>query len=113
MKSVRIRSYSDPHFPAFGLVYLRIQSNCGKMRARITPNTDTFHAVKLKIKVMSQWKLSEILLALAVTYMTTILRNIFNTENAMKLIKVLQSSTKIKKTTIKSPVLLKKTTFTV
>ena len=51
VKSVRIRSYSGPHFPTFGLnterysVSLRIQSKCGKMRTRITPNTDTFHAV--------------------------------------------------------------------
>ena len=42
---------SGPHFPAFGLnterysVSLRIQSECGKMRARITDNTDTFQAV--------------------------------------------------------------------
>ena len=48
VKSVRIRSYSGPHFPAFGLntylycVSLRIQSECGKMRTRITPNTDTW-----------------------------------------------------------------------
>ena len=27
------------------IVSLRIQSECGKMRTRITPNTDTFHAV--------------------------------------------------------------------
>ena len=51
VKSVRIRSYSGPYFSAFGLnkakkgVSLRIQSKCGKMRARITPNTDTFQAV--------------------------------------------------------------------
>ena len=51
VKSVRIRSYSGPHFPAFGLnterysVSLRIQSECGKMRTRITPNTDTVYAV--------------------------------------------------------------------
>ena len=51
VKSVHIRSYSGPHFPAFGLnterygVFLRIQSECGKMRTRITPNIDTFHAV--------------------------------------------------------------------
>ena len=46
VKSVRIRSYSGPHFPAFGLnrVSLRIQFECFKMRTRI-PNTDTFHAV--------------------------------------------------------------------
>ena len=51
-KSVRIRSYSGPHFPAFALkteryeISLPIQSECGsecgKMRTRITPNTDTF-----------------------------------------------------------------------
>ena len=51
VKSVRIWSYSGPHFPAFGLnterngVSLRIQTECGKMRTRITPNTDTFYAV--------------------------------------------------------------------
>ena len=38
-------------FPAFELnterygVSLQIQSKCGKIRTRITPNTDTFHAV--------------------------------------------------------------------
>ena len=51
IKIVRIRSYSGPHFPAFGLnverypVSLRIQSECGKMLTRITSNTDNFHAV--------------------------------------------------------------------
>ena len=51
VKHVRIRSYSGPHFPAFGLntdrygVSLRVQSECGKMRTRITPNTDIFHSV--------------------------------------------------------------------
>ena len=39
VKSVRIRNYSGPHFPAFGL---NTESKCGKMRTRITPNTDTF-----------------------------------------------------------------------
>ena len=48
VKSVRIWSYSGPHFPAFGLnterygESLRIQSECGKIRTRITPNTNTF-----------------------------------------------------------------------
>ena len=48
VKSVRIRSYSGLHFPAFELnmerysVSLRIQSECGKIRTRATPNTDTF-----------------------------------------------------------------------
>ena len=51
IKSVRIRSYSGPYFPAFGLnmerygVSLHIKSKCGKLRIRITPNTDTFHVV--------------------------------------------------------------------
>ena len=51
VKSARIRSYSGPHFPAFGQntkrysVSLRIQPKCGKMRTGITPNADTFHAV--------------------------------------------------------------------
>ena len=48
VKSVRIRSYSGPYFPAFGLntercgVSLPIQCEYGKMRT-IIPNTDTFH----------------------------------------------------------------------
>ena len=51
VKSVRIRGYSGPHFPILGLnterygVFLHIQSECGKMRTRTTPNTGTFHAV--------------------------------------------------------------------
>ena len=52
VKSVRIRSYSGPHFTAFGLnmeryeVSFRTPSECGKMWTRITPNMDTFHAVE-------------------------------------------------------------------
>ena len=53
--------YSGPYFPAFGLdteiygVFLRIQSECGKVQTRITPNTDTFYAVlKLTIKTPEQ-----------------------------------------------------------
>ena len=52
VKSFYIWGYSGPYFPAFALnteryfVSLRIQSECGKTLARITPNTDTFHAVK-------------------------------------------------------------------
>ena len=49
VKSVRIRSHSGPYFPAFGLnakrysVSLLIQSEYGKIRTRITPNTDTLY----------------------------------------------------------------------
>ena len=42
VKSVRIRSFSGLYFPAF---WLNIQSECGKIRTRKTPNTDTFHTV--------------------------------------------------------------------
>ena len=51
VKCVCIRSYSGSHFPAFWLntkkyrVSLLIQSECSKMLTRITPNTDSFHAV--------------------------------------------------------------------
>ena len=51
VKSVRIRSFTGPYFPAFGLnterfgVSLCIQSECGKIRTRKTPNTGTFHTV--------------------------------------------------------------------
>ena len=54
VKSVRIRSYSGLYFPVFGLntkrdgVSLRIQSECEKMRTRITPNTDTFYVMRTR-----------------------------------------------------------------
>ena len=37
--------YSEIFWPAFSRVTPRIQSKCGKMRTRITPNTDIFYAV--------------------------------------------------------------------
>ena len=52
VKSVHIRRFFGPHFPTFGLnteryfVSLRIQSKCGKIRTRKSPNTDTFHTVR-------------------------------------------------------------------
>ena len=51
MESVWIRSFSGPHFPAFGLnmerysISLRIQSECEKIRTRKALNKDAFHAV--------------------------------------------------------------------
>ena len=44
VKSVRIRSYPGTHFPAFGV---NIQSESGKMRTRITTNTDTIRQCSL------------------------------------------------------------------
>ena len=61
VKSVRIRSYSGPHFPAFKMnterysVSLCFQSNCGKMWTRITPNTDTLCTV-LIFTLLNIWK---------------------------------------------------------
>ena len=49
VKSVHIRRFSGPYFPAFGLnvnryrLSLRIQSEYGKIKTRKTPNTETFH----------------------------------------------------------------------
>ena len=49
VKRALIQSYSGPYFAAFALntkrysVSLRIKSECGKIRIRITLNTDTFH----------------------------------------------------------------------
>ena len=60
VKSVCVRSHSGPHFSAFRLnmerysVPLCIQSKCGKMRTRVTPNTDTFDAV-LCIEIFSNF----------------------------------------------------------
>ena len=51
VKILRIQSYSGLHFAAFRLnterykVPLRSQLECGRMRTRIIPNTDTFFAV--------------------------------------------------------------------
>ena len=51
VKSARIRSYPGPYFPAFRMnterygASIRSQYECEKIRTRITPNTNTFHAV--------------------------------------------------------------------
>ena len=65
MKSVPIRSFSGQHFSAFELdteryeVSLRIQSECGKILTRKTPNTGAFHAVGFfSVKILTQ-KLTE------------------------------------------------------
>ena len=48
VKGVCIRSFSGPYFLALGMnterysVPLHIQSECGKIRTRKTPNTDPF-----------------------------------------------------------------------
>ena len=54
MKSVHVWIYCGPYFRAVGRnmerygVSLRIYSECGKIRARITPNTNTFNTVYMK-----------------------------------------------------------------
>ena len=60
-KSVRVRSYSGPHFPPFRLnmerygVSLHIQSEFGILQTRITPTTDNFHAVSDRRKVTASY----------------------------------------------------------
>ena len=52
LKSVRIRSFSSPYFPAFGLntqrysVSLCFQFECRRIQTRKSPNTGTFQEVK-------------------------------------------------------------------
>ena len=62
VKSVCIRSFSDPYFPAFGLNMERY-SVCEKIRTRKTPNTDTFHEMLLSTSLHeSNRSLSNIML---------------------------------------------------
>ena len=65
VKSVRIRNYSGPHFSAYGLnseryyvysVSLHIQSEQGKMRTRVTPNTAAFNAAGLPILTLKLYR---------------------------------------------------------
>ena len=49
VKSDRIGSYSGPYFPAFGLNSERYEVSLRMQSARITPNTDSFHAVSIPI----------------------------------------------------------------
>ena len=57
VKSVGIRNYSGPYFPAFGLNTERYgvseyQFECRKMRTRVTYNTDIFHAM-MNLKILA------------------------------------------------------------
>ena len=67
VKYVRFGSYSGPHFSRIfshsdwileilriSLYSVRMRENAWKIRTRITPNTDTFYAVKCKKKNKSQ-----------------------------------------------------------
>ena len=53
VKRVRTRSFSGPYFRAFGMnterysPYVRIESESGKIWTRKSPDTVTFHAVKV------------------------------------------------------------------
>ena len=55
--------YSELFWSAFACIWtvsLRIQSQCGKMRTRISPNTDTFYAVMLHITFLGSKMLESI-----------------------------------------------------
>ena len=45
VKSVRMRSYSGLHLRSISTYSARMRENAENMRTRITPNTDSFHAV--------------------------------------------------------------------
>ena len=69
MRNVRTRSFSGLYFPAFGLnieIYgvfsIHIQSECGKIQTRKTPNIDIF----------TQWKLFVIYLSFSEDHTQTI-----------------------------------------
>ena len=47
MESVHIRSFLARFFPHSDWISLRIQSEWGKMRTRITPNKNTFYVVTI------------------------------------------------------------------
>ena len=55
VKSVLIQSFWGMYFPSLGLntkiyrVNCRIQFKCGKIRARKTPNSETFYAVRTNL----------------------------------------------------------------
>ena len=60
VKSVRIQSYSGPYFPTFGLntEKYRIQAEYEKIRTKITPNTDTFHAARTSMEDITSFQLA-------------------------------------------------------
>ena len=89
---IRFPAYTlSPHFPAFGLNTersersLRIQSDCGKMGTRITPNMDTFHPV-LGGTYLSYvcWRLAGVLTFLRVYWIKFYKINLYNLNKAKK-----------------------------
>ena len=73
VKNVCSRSFSGPYIPAFELnteiysVNLCIQSKCGKIQTRKTPNTITFHAVILSKYITAFNYIGKTLLVLSAT----------------------------------------------
>ena len=43
------REYHCEKGSVFGVILVRIQSECGKIRTRITPNTDTFYVLYVRL----------------------------------------------------------------
>ena len=91
VKSVRIRSYSDPYFLAFRLnteryeVSFRIQCKYAKIRTRMTLNTETFLAVLHSWSPNSEQAIKAILYTVnegAVATLKIFLKGYFGTLNA-------------------------------
>ena len=92
LKSVRIRSFSGLYFSAFGLntetcsVSVHIHSECGKIRARKTPNTNNFYSVfDIAIILFSRNYCSTVLLVLykTILYDTIICKEVSLLFNAV------------------------------
>ena len=87
VKSVRMGGFSGPHFPPFGLnterykVSFRIQSECQKMRTRITPNTDTFYALTVGLYIPVYDHVVQIIL---VKLLEILIRTRQNEQNTIK-----------------------------
>ena len=75
VKSVRTRSYSRPYYPTFGL-NLRMQLECRKMRTKIIPNMDTFHAVSY---ATGCYILLEFSLSIIIKLITLMIKSFLNT----------------------------------
>ena len=83
MKSVFIRSFSGPYFTVFWTEYgdsysIHIQSESRKMWSRKTPNTDTFHTVRIYCLMTPQLKIWRTIAQQVVAKETNILFYLLN-----------------------------------
>ena len=88
VKNVRIRSFSGPYFPAFGvntsvsLYSFRMRENTDCIRK--TPNTDTFHAVRKSLKRSEVFKKINVDYYFLISVPTKVLQSVY--ESILKLV---------------------------